>query len=184
MELTIKIPLSKDVLQKSSEQKKTVRDYVLENVTFLNMEDQIHQKGPVQFFITENDAPFIQINIDIMGILPVVGGVSYQSSEGKINLLLVDEGVACLLFRLVNKKALFYGGLNGLEFQRFQQNKPGDTFKYYRRIYQKLSMKEIDGMVDKNVIYYYDTPMTVDNPRKKNENKRVGKNRNPVRTSR
>ena len=124
--------------------------------------------SPMKFKIMDDEEPFIQINIDLRGIMRVVGGVSYRTKTKELlKLIMVDEGAALLLFQIKGKKALFHGGLNGTEFKRFLNTKPGQNFGYYQRTYTKLTMQEVKDLVDSNIVYYHDVPDNVEDPRRK-----------------
>lgn len=112
----------------------------------------------------------ILIKIDLYGSLKVIGGVHYSKvktpSSKRIDLLLVDEGASYLLFQIKDEKALFHGGFNGTELKRFQEKKPGESFKYYQRSYRKLYPIEIRKLINPDIIYYYATAESIGDPRK------------------
>ena len=173
MEFNITVPIPASFIEEAAKNSLTVLHYAKQHMsTFLKVDDlDIFPKtGPLEFTITDKGEPFVQINVDLHGIMRVIGGIEYSSQKEEIKLLLVDEGASFLLFQLKGKKALFYGGLNGTEFKRFQDTQPNEYFNYYRRKYRKLTMHEINELVYPGTTYYYDTPDNVEDPRKKNIN--------------
>ena len=159
MEVNIKFTVNDDVCKKAADYKVTAHQYILSDL-------ETYTKDLKNLSITTDGEPFIQINIDLHGILKVIGGLFYLINNLKSKtLLLVDEGASYLLFRVDEKKAIFCGGLNGTELHRFLETKPGGSFRYYKRVYHKLYMTEVQKLVDPAIVYYYDTE-EVDNPRK------------------
>jgi hypothetical protein len=165
MEFSVKAPFPSSFIDEATKEKQTIAQYIQVHISeFLDMLNH----APLSLSLTDNGELFIQINIDLHGIMRVIGGVSYYNKASElIELILVDEGASFLLFQIKNNIAFFYGGLNGVEFKRFNETDPGHHFNYYRRKYTKLTMQEVDRLVDQKKIYYYDTPKTVDDPRKK-----------------
>lgn len=174
MEFNIKVPIPASFTEEAAKNLQTIYQYAETHLSaFLKIDtlDVVPKTGPLEFSIIDNGEPFIQINIDLHGILRVIGGVSYLSkTEKTIKLILVDEGASFLLFKIEDTKALFYGGLNGTEFKRFQSTESNKCFNYYRRQYRKLTMQEVSGLVNPRIKYYYDTPKEIEDPRKKRSN--------------
>ena len=178
MELTISLPLPSSLIEEAAKNKQTLLQYAEScyhtslNVDLSKLDGSvIPNPSKLKLNITNSGEPFVQINIDLRGIMRVVGGVSYHTKAKElIKLVLVDEGASFLLFQIQGKKALFYGGLNGTEFKRFLTTKPGQSFKYYQRTYTKLSMQEVKDLVDPTIIYYHDVPEKVEDPRKRKHN--------------
>lgn len=119
--------------------------------------------------LDDSGVPIQEIDIDLFGSLKILGGFSFiDSTQKKYNLIVVDEGASYLLFEVDNNKALFHGALTGMEEDRFFKSKPGQKFSYYRRIYTKLTTKEINTLVCPIATYKYDTADKVESPRNKN----------------
>lgn len=108
-----------------------------------------------------------EIEIDLHGILPVIGGISFHNSKGKeYNLIVADYHGACLmLYELVDDKAYFHGALSGVELDRYSRTQSGGSFKYYNRIYKKLSAKEISAPIKRDK-YVYSTCEKIESARK------------------
>jgi hypothetical protein len=175
LDFNIKIKMSDTLLNDAIIAKKMLLEYASQHLdSFLSKIDCIPRLAPLVISVTDGVDPFVQINIDLYGIMRVIGGVSYSTCMGVVQLILVDEGASLLLFQLKKcdglDKALFHGGLNGTEFKRFQATSPGHFFNYYKRVYRKLPMREVVLIVDPSIIFYYDTPKTIDDPRKKKSN--------------
>jgi len=161
MELTISLRLPDSVSKEAADKKQTIHSYVASNI-----QQYLKATGDSIFRITDKTEPVVQIAIDLHGILRVVGGVSIQYKDKKINLILVDEGASYLLFRLTGKEAVFQGGFNGSELKRFWETNEGSYFSYYRRVYYKLSMETVRKLVNPGIVYFYNTDVGLGDPRK------------------
>lgn len=117
-----------------------------------------------------------EIEIDLHGVLKVVGGISFYDSKGKLyQLIIADYHGACLmLYELEDDKAYFHGALSGIELDRFNFAHPGHSFSYCRRVYRKMTGKEVFSLIKKDK-YTYSTCEKIESARKAGKPPKLGR---------
>lgn len=104
----------------------------------------------------EDGSTVFQTTIDKMGVVNILGGISYIKKDGEeVFLCIVDEGASELLFQFNGNKAYFCGSLSTTEDYRFKKTREGDTFKFRYTTYSKLTHKQIRDMVCPETVYKY-----------------------------
>lgn len=110
--------------------------------------------------LTDDKGPVHLISIKGFGIKRIHGGITFKDHiSGKaVSCILLDQYGTMPMFKIEGDQAIWQGGLNSTEQERYLKTKLGHTFKYRYTIYKRLRMKDVAKLFDEEKDYEYVTP--------------------------
>lgn len=157
MKAKFEVTISDDFFNKNmSTQTVTVADQLCETIRRYIARMPVTCVTSVEFLehdFSSSKRPHIEV--DNFGVLPIVGGVKFDSKKiGHKEMIIAEDAGTNLLFEISGNTARYYGTFCGTEQERFNVTHDGRRFTYKYVTYVKMTLDEIKSLVKKHRYEY------------------------------